>query len=110
MKLQDLLERWQSATEVSAPAQPVHVRVPVGDLAKLEALAQMYPGVCREEILANLLSAALEELEAAMPYVQGEKVVAEDEYGDPIFEDVGPTPRFQALTLEHRQRLLGGEE
>ena len=42
----------------------------------------------------------LEELEASFPYIKGQQVIATDEEGDPLYEDVGPTPRF--LTLSRR--------
>ena len=42
-----------------------------------------------------------------MPYVAGKRVISTDEQGDPIYEDVGPTPRFMQLTREHRARLAG---
>ena len=47
-----------------------------------------------------LVSEALEELEASFPYIKGKQVIATDEEGDPLYEDVGPTPRF--LTLSRR--------
>jgi hypothetical protein len=47
----------------------------------------------------------LNELESAMPYVRGKKVVTTDELGDPIYEDVGPTPRYLSLTEKHMSAL-----
>jgi len=49
-----------------------------------------------------LLSTALDELEEALPYVPGTKIVAEDEFGDPIYEDVGVTPLFEELSRKYR--------
>jgi len=43
--------------------------------------------------------------EASLPYVKGSTVVATDEEGDPLYEDVGPTPRFLALSRRHLQDL-----
>ena len=43
-----------------------------------------------------------------MPYVAGKRVISTDEQGDPVYEDVGPTPRFMALAREHRRRLEAG--
>ena len=40
-----------------------------------------------------------------MPYVAGQQVISTDEQGDPVFEDVGPTPRFMNLTRTHRRKL-----
>jgi hypothetical protein len=37
--------------------------------------------------------------------VKGSTVVATDEEGDPLYEDVGPTPRFLALSRRHLHDL-----
>ena len=37
--------------------------------------------------------------------MQGEKVIAEDEFGDPIYEDAGLTPRFIELTRKYQEQL-----
>ena len=66
----------------------------------------MYPGNSAEELVSDLLSAALDELEAAMPYEAGDRVIREDEYGDPVYEDIGPTPRFLELVRRHRAELV----
>ena len=75
------------------------------DGARVLALQEMYPGRTREQLLLDLLTSALDELEAALPYIPGDKIVSEDDYGDPIYEDVGPTPRFLQLTRKYREQL-----
>jgi hypothetical protein len=40
-----------------------------------------------------------------MPYVAGERVIREDDHGDPVYEDTGPTPRFLELAREHQKKL-----
>jgi hypothetical protein len=57
-------------------------------------------------LLTDLISAALNDLESGFPYVGGNTVIAQDEEGDPLYEDVGPTPRYLALTRKHLQRLV----
>ena len=49
--------------------------------------------------------AALQEIETSMPYIAGKKVISSDEQGDPIYEDVGLTPRFVELTRKNRKKL-----
>lgn len=105
MRLRDLLETWQESAGERRTPQQYCVRLPVHDAAKLAALAEMYPGRSQEQIITDLLSTALDEIEAAFPYVQGSEVVSEDEQGDPIYADAGLTPRFQQLTREHLKRL-----
>ena len=43
-----------------------------------------------------------------MHYVPGSRAIAEDDQSDPIYEDVGPTPRFMALTEKHLRQLQSG--
>ena len=73
--------------------------------ARLAALAEMYPKRNTEELLGELIGAALEELEASFPYIKGQHVIATDEEGDPLYEDVGPTPRFLTLSRRHLHDL-----
>ena len=81
------------------------IHLPADDAARVRALAELYPGVDHERIITDLLSAALEQVEAAIPYVPGDKVIREDEFGDPVFEDKGMTPRFRDLVRKYRQEL-----
>jgi len=105
MKLKDLVEAWESSAGERRTPQAYAVRLPIHDAAKVAALAEMYPGRSEQDIITDLLSTALDEIEAAFPYIQGQRVVAEDEHGDPIYEDAGLTPRFQTLTRKHLKRL-----
>jgi hypothetical protein len=40
-----------------------------------------------------------------MPYEPGPKIISRDDQGDPVYEDVGLTPRFVELTRELKKRL-----
>lgn len=105
MKIQQLLKQWEQRARNNEPLHELTLNLPRHELAKIHALQEMYPGKSADELLAELLITALHELEGAFPYIQGDTVVAEDEDGDPIFEDVGPTPRFIELTRKHVARL-----
>lgn len=105
MKIEQLLRQWEQRARNNQPLHEVMLQLPRYELAKVHALQEMYPGKSADELLAELLTTALHELEAAFPYIQGTRVVSEDEAGDPIFEDVGPTPRFIELTHKHATRL-----
>jgi len=103
----ELLDSWRESAAVPRALQVYQVRLPVDDAARLAALAEMFPGRAPEQLITELLGAALEEVAAAMPYVAGKRVISTDEQGDPVYEDVGPTPRFIELARRHRQRLEG---
>ena len=105
MKIRDLLKHWAGTRPPQLTAETYAIHLAVEDAARVHALAEMYPGVPEEDILRDLLGAALAELEAAMPYEPGTKIASEDDFGDPVYEDAGPTPRFLKLTRKHKERL-----
>lgn len=105
MKIRELVQHWQENAQGRLSVTPYQIRLDLEAEARLAALQEMYPKHHIEELLGELLGAALDELEASLPYVQGSKVVASDEQGDPLYEDIGLTPRFLALSRRHLQRL-----
>ncbi|SDU23223.1 hypothetical protein SAMN05216296_2545 [Pseudomonas pohangensis] len=111
MKIRELAQHWQrNATDELSPTR-YQLRLGLEAGARLEALAEMYPLRSAEELLGELVAAALEELAASLPYVKGSRIIATDEQGDPQYEDIGPTPRFLALTHKHMEALrqVGGK-
>ncbi|MGH8440551.1 MAG: pilin assembly protein [Pseudomonas sp.] len=105
MKIRELARHWeQNAKGRLSPTGHV-LHLDVESAARLAALAEMYPKRRPEELLGELLGAALEELEASFPYIQGQQVIATDEEGDPLYEDIGPTPRFLALSRRYLQDM-----
>jgi len=105
MKIRDLPGAWQKQAGERPTARKYHIQLPVQVAAGVGALAEMYPGRTETQLITDLLSAALNELEETFPYIQGKRVVAEDEFGDPVYEDIGPTPRFGKLMRKHSQIL-----
>lgn len=105
MSFKDLLESWRENAAQSRTATEYAVRLPLDDAARLAALAEMFPGRTPEQLITDLLGAALQEIETSMPYIAGKKVISNDEQGDPIYEDVGLTPRFVELTRKNRKKL-----
>lgn len=105
MSFRELLQSWRESAAAPRTVRSYAVRLPLEDAAQLAALADMFPGRSAEQLLTELLGNALKEIAAAMPYVAGQRVISTDEQGDPVYEDVGPTPRFMQLTREHRRRL-----
>lgn len=108
MSLKDLLVAWERTPKVHKTAEKYALRLPLEDAARVEALDELYPGISREQILTDLLKTALDELAESMPYVRGERIIQEDEFGDPVYEDAGQTPRFIELTRKHLARLSDG--
>jgi hypothetical protein len=105
VSFKELLQSWGEQAPAPRTAASYAVQLPREDAARLAALAEMYPGRTREQLITELLATALKEIVAAMPYVAGTRVISTDEQGDPVYEDAGPTPRFMALTRAHYAAL-----
>jgi len=105
VSFKELLESWREHAAAPRTAGTWAVRLPLDDAARLAALADMFPGRSPEQLITELLGKALKELVAAMSYVAGKLVISTDDQGDPVYEDVGPTPRFMALARRHYTSL-----
>ena len=105
MRFKELLDTWKDTASETRTASEYAVRLPLDDAARLQALAELFPGRTVEQLITDLLGVALEEVAVAMPYVQGKKVISNDEQGDPVYEDAGQTPRFTELTRQFKKKL-----
>ncbi len=105
MKFKSLLERWKKDAPPVLAAREYAVRLPLDDASRLQALTELFPGRAVEEIITDLLHAGLDEIAAAMPYEAGPTVISRDDQGDPVYEDVGLTPRFVELTRRIKKSL-----
>jgi hypothetical protein len=105
VKFKPLLERWKKQAAPAMTAKEYAVRLPLDDAARLQALADLFPGQSLEEIVTDLLRQGLDEIAAAMPYERGPKVISRDDQGDPVYEDIGLTPRFVELTRKYKKDL-----
>jgi hypothetical protein len=110
VKFKALLDLWKKAAAPVVTAERYSIRLPVDDAARLLALAELFPGRPVEAIITDLLHASLDEIAAAMPYQRGTKVISHDDHGDPLYEDVGLTPRFVELTRSFKKSLAEPSE
>lgn len=101
MKSSELLKHWEKNFGDELTDNDYGIPLKVKDAARIEALCDMFPSSTREHIVRDLISAALNELASDFPYKAGDKIVAQDEEGYPIYEDIGLTPQFLALTRKH---------
>jgi hypothetical protein len=100
-----LLDHWKKEAPPVRTAKEYAVRLDLDDASRLHALAELFPGQPLEVIITDLLRAGLDEIAAAMPYERGPKVISRDEQGDPLYEDIGLTPRFVELTRQLKKKL-----
>jgi len=105
MKIKQLISQWNSLPKVEEDGDEYCLKISKANTASIEAIKELYPGLSSQMIISQLLSMALAAYEEALPYVPGDKIVAEDEMGDPIFEDIGLTPKYQELVKKHAQLI-----
>jgi hypothetical protein len=105
VKFKPLLDRWRKDAVPVRTAKEYAVRLTLDDAARLHALTELFPGRSIEEIVTDLLHAGIDEIAAAMPYEPGPKVISRDDHGDPVYEDIGLTPRFVELTRRFKKSL-----
>ncbi len=98
-RFSSVLNEWEKKRQQTRELVSTPVSLSKTDLAKLEALAEVYEQPV-EAVMADLMHTALLEVESSIPYVQGSKIIRIED-GDPCFEDDGKTPDY----LEARQRI-----
>lgn len=101
MTVKNLAAQWDNSAQTQLTKSTYDVHLSIEDAAKIDALTEMYPRRQKEQLISELVSAALNELESSFPYKQGSEVIAEDEDGYPIYADVGSTPIFLELTKKY---------
>jgi hypothetical protein len=105
MKLNNLMKYWEKEFSGQLSEEGYKIKLSVEDTARLEALCEMFPKYPKENLLRDLISSALTEVTSSFPYIAGKEVVAIDEEGDPMYADVGPTPKFLNLTRKHLKQI-----
>jgi hypothetical protein len=105
MKASNLIDLWATPDNSRVTSKQYSFRLPVHVAAKIEALCEMYPAKNRTQIVADLLTSALDGVERSFPTVAGRQVDVDHETGEDLFEEVGPTVRFHGLANHHYMEL-----
>jgi hypothetical protein len=108
MKSSDLHVLWDAPDNSHLYPKQFSFRLPVHVAAKLAALEEMYPKRTRTEIVGDLLSAALSELENALPTFPGEPWAGAEKdphTGKVPYVAVGPGADFREKANRHYQHL-----
>ena len=87
MKSNQLHDLWTSPDNTRLTSKQFSFRLPVHIAAKIAALCEIYPQKNRTQIVADLLTAAIDDLEKHLPEAPGEPV--EESVNDDIAEQIG---------------------
>ena len=106
MDTKQLVYKWDQTGKATLAKDSYQFSLNPQDESAIETLLALYPKLTKQQILQDLLSTALDDIEAGFPYVKGKRVIAHDEEGDAIYEDAGNTPRFLALMQKHQKDMM----
>ena len=112
MKASDLVTVWSAADNSRLTAKQFSFRLPVHVAAKLAALEAMYPTKSRTQLVGDLLSAAIADVEKAFPSVPGRSLGCDSDTQEEIFEELGPFASYQDLARTYYsefEKELGNE-
>ncbi len=113
MKTAHLHDIWSSPDNSRLVSKQFSFRLPVHIAAKIAALCDMYPQKNRTQIVADLLTAALDNLELNLPIEKGQGDTEEDEYYGrqhaemegykfaPSFQMAGKRAEFRSLANKY---------
>lgn len=117
MKTGHLHDLWAAPDNNRLTSKQFSFRLPVHVAAKIAALCEMYPHKNRTQIVADLLCAALDDLEKSLPEALGEPISGEDERVEvmvaehqgyeyqPLFHLGGPRGKFRNIANRHFAEL-----
>ncbi len=88
----EMLKIWETQRIEFHPKIVEQIPIAEEDVIKIAALSEIY-NLSKEEVIENLLSSALREVEQKMAYIQGANVIRTEE-GYPVYEDTGKTPDY----------------
>lgn len=97
MRASDLVTVWSAADNSRLTAKQFLYRLPVHVAAKLAARAKKYPTKSRTQLVGDLLSAAIADVEKAFPSVSGRSIAHDPDTHEEMFEEIGPFARYQYL-------------
>ena len=95
MKTEQLHDLWTSPDNSRLTTKQFSFRLPVHIAAKIAALCEVYPQKNRTQIVADLLTTAIDELEKNLPEKVGDPV--EERMRDEIARRIGATGQIYYL-------------
>lgn len=103
MEPRDLVKVWDAPDNSRLTPKQLSIRLPLLVSARISALCDIYPRKTKTEIIGDLLSTALDQLEGTLPSACGQAAGERD--GETIYEDIGLRGRFNVLTEKYLREL-----
>jgi len=87
MKTQHLHDIWSAPDNSRLTSKQFSFRLPVHIAAKLAALSDLYPQKNRTQVVADLLTAALDDLEKSLPQTLALEVSGDDAHYEKMYAE-----------------------
>lgn len=107
MSTEDLLKFWAVRDNSRLTAKQMSIRLPTHVAARISALCEVFPNKTRTQVIGDLLSSALDELEKGMSYDEGSEpdlVLPDGEIIYPIYRP-GTKGRYLNIANQHLKDL-----
>lgn len=103
MKTHELITVWGAPEAPRLTPKQISIRLPIIVAAKISALCDLYPRKTKTEIIGDLLTTALEQIEEDFPRIKGK---LEDQNPDyTAYEDIGIRHDYLKLTEKYLREL-----
>jgi len=105
MKASDLATVWGAPDNSRVTAKQYSFRLPVQVAAKLAALEELYPTWSRTQLVGDLLTAAINDLEQNLPSHAGRPMGKHPDTGEETFEEMGQAAEYRRSANKHYQAI-----
>jgi len=102
MKASDLVTVWGAPDNSRLTAKQYSFRLPVHVAAKLAALEDLYPTRTRTQLVGDLLSTAINDVESNLErHEEAPLRIRHPDTGEELFEEAGQIVTYRALANKH---------
>lgn len=105
MKTSSLYDQWRAMDDRRLSSKPVSVRLPVHVMARLNAIADLFPTKTRTDILTDLLKVGLASFEDSLPPLAYSSDTEEIEPGLVVVSPRGETAEYRKSANRHYAQL-----
>lgn len=112
MKASDLVTVWSAPDNSRMTSKQYSFRLPVHIAAKLSALAELYPSKSRTQLVGDLLSAAIADVEQTLPSRAGKLWGEDPDTEEKLYEAEGMAADYRKFANKYYveiERELGND-
>lgn len=101
-RVKKLIKEWESNSIPTPTVKVLRINLGAHDYARLCALREVYAGRTEEQIVSDLMSTILDEVEETLRYVQGSKFISQVEKGSSMPDDLECTELFEMFNPKYQ--------